>query len=485
MSNRARNVGRNERSKLVAGGLPAPSCTVVGAKELEHYQHIVENHVVQLAESDKMRREQLREISENRVSNWSNTIDAQRQRKDQAKVEREERDEQRRRVIDAEEAELRRVEKERAVQRANLLLYDQNDRVKNFTSKLFLATVLEEREKQLAIKDEKLKVQKQLDAEWEAQEQAALRAAEIEELRKSENIRAKRAHLRDSQLAQLAEIRTIKIRERDSGLEFGQRIKEGALEEIREEKEAIEKRRLAQHKKAEEFAQYTAEAQKIKDAAALKAKEDDERIAQFTAHKQEQLAERKKRADEQFGARLEAKQKLNDIQAAKLAVLQAEAASRELRSLRDIGRERAAREESEAAERARRQKEITQSRNLQLAKKQEKKEEELLQLARMKDIWNERAEILINEELQEQHEQRSKVEQLQHFHLLQRQEKRHQALLEKRADIEEGINVQMAMKEEHELYNAYVNSVMSEYVRKGRGADLVKLAASRSKAKSA
>ena len=198
-----------------------------------------------------------------------------------------------------------------------------------------------------------------------------------------------------------------------------------------------------------------------------------------------QVLERKRRAEERFAAKLKGRQELIDRQGEQLAQLKAANEERELRAMRDLDKERQIREEREAEVRHRLQKEIEASRKDQLAKKTEKQGQESLVQHKMNEIWRERAEILINEELQERHEQRSKAEQLQHFHLLQRQEKRHQQLLEKRADIEEGINLQTAIKEEHDLYNAYVNSVMTEYVRKGRGADLVKLAASRSKTKSA
>jgi hypothetical protein len=482
---KARNVGPNKRSQIVAAGGPAPSCTVLAETELERYQQIVDNHALRVAEAETKRRDDLRLVSEAHVANWSNTIEAQRQAKIRAKAEREEREEQRRLIIDAEEAELRRSEKEKAVQRANLQLYDQNDRVKNFTSKLFLATVLEEREKQLAIKDEKEKLQRQLDAEWAVQQHAQLRQAAIEEEQKLAGIHSRRMQLRDAQLQQLAEIRTMKIQNRNNNMEQGRRIMEDSKKAAEEEREEEERRRLNDKKKSAELMALNEESKRLREEKARQEKEEEMRIAVFAEQKQEQVLERKRRAEERFAAKLRSRQELIDKQGAALAELKAANEERELRAMRDLDRERQIREEREAEVRERLQKEIAESRKDQLMKKTLAKQQRDAELAKMSEIWRDRAEILINEELQERHETRSKAEQLQHFHLLQRQEKRHQQLLEKRKDIEEGLNLQGAIKEEQDLYNAYVNSVMTDYVRKGRGAELVKIAASRSKTKSA
>lgn len=482
---KARNVGPNKRCQIVAAGGPAPSCTVVAETELDRYKQIADNHALHVAEAETRRREELRQISESHVSNWSNTIEAQRQAKVRAKAEREEREEQRRMVIDAEEAELRRAEKEKAVQRANLQLYDQNDRVKNFTSKLFLATVLEEREKQLAIKDEKEKMQRQIEAEWAVQQHAQLRQAAIDEEQKMAGIHDRRMKLRDAQVDQLADIRAHKIKARDDRKELGRRIMEDAMLAHQEERDEEERRRLNDKQKHAELVAMNDASKRLREEKARQDKEEDQRIAEFAEQKQHQVIERKRRADERFAAKLQKRQELIDKQGAELAALKAATEQRELLSMRDLHKERQLREERENEVLVRLQKEIEESRRDQLSKKVLSKQQRELEQAKMNGIWMDRAEILINEELQERHEQRSKAEHLQHFHLLQRQEKRHQQLLEKRADIEEGLNLQGAIKEEQDLYNAYVNSVMTDYVRKGRGAELVKIAASRSKTKSA
>eukprot|EP00455_Lapot_gusevi_P013029 TRINITY_DN16283_c0_g1_i2.p1 TRINITY_DN16283_c0_g1~~TRINITY_DN16283_c0_g1_i2.p1 ORF type:complete len:198 (+),score=30.06 TRINITY_DN16283_c0_g1_i2:94-687(+) len=197
------------------------------------------------------------------------------------------------------------------------------------------------------------------------------------------------------------------------------------------------------------------------------------------------MMERKSRADQKFVAKLRARQELIDLQAKQLEEIRANAEERELKAMRDFDRERRERELLEADKRARMQKEIEYSRTAQLEQRSLKKSQQEAEHIRMKEIWKDRAELLIDEELADRRSERIKAERLQHIHMLQAQEKRQQSLGEKRADLEEGLQLQEAMKEEQEMYNNYVNNVMCEYVSRGRGADVVRLAASRAKTKSA
>ena len=156
---------------------------------------------------------------------------------------------------------------------------------------------------------------------------------------------------------------------------------------------------------------------------------------------------------------------------------------REMRAMRDFDRERREREAKEQEQRDRRQKEIDDFQTEQNLKRRHQLAREQEEKARMQHIWRDRADLLVEEELEERQDARQTAERLQRFQLLQAQEKRMQNFHEKRQDIEEGIQLQEALKEEQQMYHSYVNSVMNEYVRKGRGADIVKAAAKRTKVK--
>ena len=103
--------------------------------------------------SDKQNdRARLHELSNSRKAKWPNTIEALRKKKEQQRQEKLDAEEMLRREIDAEEEALN-VEKRRlAIERANKMLYDSTDRVKSLHSKLMLADVMEERERQIELK---------------------------------------------------------------------------------------------------------------------------------------------------------------------------------------------------------------------------------------------------------------------------------------------------------------------------------------------
>jgi len=482
---RARNVKGGATARQVATGKGAPSCTVVSETELQRYQDIVDNAATKAVEAEKARRDQIRLTSEARVAHWPNTIEAQRLRKEQLRQERLDREEERRLLIDEEERVLREHQKAQAVERANVLLYEENDKIKSFTSKLFLATVLEEREKQLAIKEERRRLEKELELEACVTEQETLRRAEEKEKKKIHDSQQRTCALKSAQLQQLEDLRQQKIKERDENRAEGARIRHLAEQAAEEERLAEAHRKEQQKFRGAELEKTNDEMLHAKKEQKQKEKAEDERIASFAQLKEQQMTERKTRADQKFVAKLRARQQLIDLQSKQLEELRATVEERELKAMRDFDRERRERERIENEKRERRQREIESYRAAELETKKQKKSQEAAEFLRMKDIWKERADTLIDEELLERRQQRAQAERLQHFHLLQAQEKRQQALKEKRTDIEEGLQLQNALKEEQDMYNTYVNSVMCEYVSKGRGGDLVRLAASRSKVKSA
>lgn len=80
--------------------------------------------------------------SEQRTAQWPNTLEAMRKKKDRWKKDKEEREEEARKKIDEEEAQLQREARTKQIERANRLLYEQTDRMKTLRSKQLLADVV-------------------------------------------------------------------------------------------------------------------------------------------------------------------------------------------------------------------------------------------------------------------------------------------------------------------------------------------------------
>jgi len=117
------------------------------------------------------RDEELRKKSEERKAKWPNTLDATRKKKEMWKIEKQAREEAERLKLDKEEDELQRKQKEITLKRANVLLYEQTDKMKNLRSQMMYADVIEEQKLQLHEKDRKRSMEKRMEEHWYKQQQ--------------------------------------------------------------------------------------------------------------------------------------------------------------------------------------------------------------------------------------------------------------------------------------------------------------------------
>eukprot|EP00752_Nemacystus_decipiens_P009459 g8458.t1 len=101
------------------------------------------------------RRRHLKKLSDERVSHWPNTLEAQRKNKENWKKEQEELVESKRRDIDKAEAFLQRQLRAETIKRANDKLYEQTGKMKLLRSNLLYAEVIETRKDQITEKAER------------------------------------------------------------------------------------------------------------------------------------------------------------------------------------------------------------------------------------------------------------------------------------------------------------------------------------------
>lgn len=435
MSNRARNIkNASEATKAIIRGEPAPSCTVIGESEVQGLYDLIDKKSQRIAESEVARKEALRQASERRVANWPNTIEAQRVRKEQARHDRQAQEEERRRKIDEEETAFRDAAKQRILDNANRHQYEQNDKVKAFTSKLFLSTVMNEREKQIEASKVKKEREAEEEREWDRVEKEMLTKAQQAETQKLRAMRAAAENLRGSQISQLDEIRQRKIAERDANVAEGQSIKKRAQQALEEEKAAEQRRREGLAATNRLYVQSNRDNEVLRKQKLAEEAAEEAKIAEFARLKEQQMNERRARADERFAAKLKRRQDIIDEQAERLAEINAAVEEREMRAMRDYEREREERERRDKESRTKRQEEIEDFRAQQRQRTEDNRTKAQMEAVRMKEVWRQRGELLIDEELEERRLAREKAERLQKFHVLQAQEKQQQALHEKRKE---------------------------------------------------
>merc|ERR1719217_223364 len=264
------------RSKL---GAPAPS-----AKQLD--------------------RERLHALSNARKSKWPNTIEALREKKDRMRAEKLEAEEKLRVEIDREEEALQAEKRRLAIERANKMLYDSTDRVKALHSKLMLADVMEERERQIEVKA-RLRLR---DAEEDMRdEEEAIKRAEVGRVRQ-EQIEQQQA----DQEEKIAELKREGEMMKAMAAADAEAERQQRLEELEREKraraEVVEANNYLLKKRAED--------QELQDA-------EEARMLAYAASKERDLLERRDREEKRFRERQAWRQQLIDRQIAKLTDMNA------------------------------------------------------------------------------------------------------------------------------------------------------------------
>eukprot|EP01064_Diplonema_japonicum_P012777 TRINITY_DN20137_c0_g1_i1.p1 TRINITY_DN20137_c0_g1~~TRINITY_DN20137_c0_g1_i1.p1 ORF type:complete len:477 (+),score=169.63 TRINITY_DN20137_c0_g1_i1:50-1480(+) len=463
---KVRTLAKHGPAADFAKGKQPPSYAVVSESELRNLKNFLEHDPSVGVKEAQHERSRLKEASQERVKHWPDLIETMRLKKEKDRVSRLEEEEEERKKIDTKEAEYQSDIRSKALNTANHILYQQDDRVKTFSSKLFLSHVLDERAKQVLLERQKKELAKQKDYEWSVIQTEQTKRAKDEEEEKLQKQRSSASKLKQEQKAQLAEIRARKIKEREEEREEGRQIREAAERAILKEKEAEEQKR----KKAVEInRQYIDDNKRQRTVREAKMKEEEEelnKIRLFARLKEEQMLERKRRAEEKFNAQLGARQAMIDRQSAHLEALADEAEERVLTQMRDAERERDARELRESDKRAKLWNEIHTSRQKQLAMKEKEKEAQKVRNGRIQEIQHRQQKCLVDEEIKEKETARSKAGRLQYFQKLQMNDKEHRKKAEAERELQEGRMMLDSLQKEEDIFQEYISSVMTNFAKR-------------------
>eukprot|EP00759_Apiculatamorpha_spiralis_P013763 PhF_6_TR20515/c2_g1_i1/m.29580 len=453
--------------KAAMDGAPL-SFSVVGEKEYAQWRDVAYHDSVQAAEQAKAQKEELLKASQDRVSNWPNTIEALRRRKEKARTDRLEAEEERKKVIDAHEADLARAKRKANIDKANLMLYETDDRVKNFTSKMVLASVLEERAKQIDMKKKKEEAQFEHEMKWAVLQEETLRRATKEEEEKQVALRSRAKKFKEDQMEQLNQVMAIKIGELKANKEEGKRIMQAAKDAVEEEIREEQKRREQAEKVKAELVEANENQKQLKAVKKQKEVLEAEQIEKFAQNKEQQLAERKRRIEQRFATQMKHRQEIIDRQAAHLKALKDAQVERELKQIHDFERERDAKEARDAEKRKEFWEDIVKSRTQQQKRKDLDAARAAAEIERARQMWQIRSNELVEEEVHDRIDSKHKAIDVQRFQIMQQQERSLQKAKEREEKRLEALMVKKAMQDDDEMFKGYVNAVMSEYVKAGK-----------------
>lgn len=190
-------------------------------------------------------REKLHQLSQQSVSEWTNTIAGQRQQKLQAKAIREQKEEERRVQLDIEEARFQAEKRKEAIQRARALQYAQTDRVKGLQSGVLLAEVLRERDQQRIVKAQREEAIAMQELELHRFTLMSLAEAAKGEEEAQRREREMALRLASSQIEQAAERRHIRVARRQHQLDE-QNVLDARAVQFHAQCEAAEEKRRHQ-----------------------------------------------------------------------------------------------------------------------------------------------------------------------------------------------------------------------------------------------
>lgn len=431
------------------------TCLGIDPVENEHQQRQAE-------------RKALHDKSRTRMKNWGNSVDAIREKKELERYKKFEAEELERRRLDAEEEALNQEKRRQAIEYANKILHDENDQVKAFHSKMFLADVLQERELQVEINKRKQDFHKEVDQRWVDVEKQQLKEYDAALLKKIEDEERKKRDTQKILKDQLVTNKEKIVRKLQDEYIEGRLMKKKAVKDLEAEKrEEIERRKKAigaqnETKKMNEHYQ------ELKRLEQERIREEEQRIAEYALKKEEVMNLRKTREEQRFKEKLETRQKMIDARIEELSKIKSNEDQR-LQSQVDEA-EQKAREVFEKKQRRQQEmmNQIEKSRQQQIGRKRQEKDQEKVEDKEFAEFWRERMNELTEMERRDFDEKRERAKALQLFHKKQMDYKARK--VEQEALIEEEIARQAAtiQEDEQNQFNSYAEKCLKEWASNGK-----------------
>lgn len=319
--------------------------------------------------NENQKRNELKKRSNDRKSRWPNTLDAIRVKKDKAREERAAKLEKERQEVDKSEALLQKTKRMEAIERANSLLYEQTDKMKQLRSKQLESDVLYDRQNQ--IKEREFKEQQEVtrtsyyyNLEVKLREEGDRKEAEEMEKREEQN-----KLIAAQQQEQLQKFKENYIQGLRKEKREGEAIKKKVEADQLKEKEEAQRRRREAKQAAVDTKIANEQLRQIRDQL-IKEEEKEEDKRKIEAKQKDELA--KKRKDQEvkrFNEKLAIKQRMIDAATKQLIAASNQSDQREESQAAEVKAAEDAENARRTERRRKQQAAIDRSRKLQLKMK--------------------------------------------------------------------------------------------------------------------
>lgn len=197
------------------------------------------------------RRAELKHLSQERLKHWPNTLEAMRKKKENYMRDKRDQEENARREVDRQEAEIRKQARMETIKRANNMLYDQTDKMKMLKSQMAYSEAIATRKVQMEEKNQRALDEKREAAryhEYIVKNCQRLEEEEQKKIREREKVTEELKKFRSEQIEEVMAKRLAEIAENEAiGAAMRKRAEEQLVEAARdlEEKEKLAKETTA------------------------------------------------------------------------------------------------------------------------------------------------------------------------------------------------------------------------------------------------
>lgn len=414
------------------------------------------------------RKAELKRLSDEKVKNWPNTLEAMRLKKEMFLKERADQDELRRQDMDRQEAEIRNKERTRIMDKANKLQFAMTDNMKYLKSQIMYADSLHERVSQIEWKKKVSDDEKVVDAQYHKLTLEKVRAGDREDEIKAEKKKEVMKQVATMREIQCAEVRARREAEVEVARKHGEEMKADAVRRLEE---------AAQQMKDREAHIAKCNVENLLENEKLRIIRDNTRQAELDAiaakDAEKDIIENRKKAIKALQIRLfekqqETKQKLIDVATEQLskklnndnATLNNQIA--ELRAKEDL------KEANKAKARQDMKDAIEQSRKEQMEKKEIEWQRNKVEDDKMLIKWRKENEDAIQAEKDKVTAAEEKVKKLKAIQYAEASVKHKKRVEDKIALIEEERLMQSLSGEDSEKFKDYAFNVIDEYKAAGK-----------------
>ena len=423
-------------------------------------------------ENRKAYEEKLKKLSLAKSKNWADSLEMKKKNEFELAKKRFLEDEARRRKIDEEERKYLDTQNDLIVQRARHLLFEEQDPVKSFNSKLLYCDILKERDYQKEILGRKKQINDIIEKQFFENEKKKIDdfdkrmeiKRKLEDDKRKERMKIMREQLQESKIKL--------IQDYQEKLVEGQLMKLNMQKALDEEKRNNELREKQKKEIQKEYFEANERLRQAKELQKQKEIEEEKKIEEFAIKKQKRDDLRKKVEGQKLKQKIDNHQKMIDIQFNELMRMQKEKNDALNKSIEDNIKAKDQKGEEEEKKnlekRNRILNEIKQQMENSKREKEEKKLREKQDDLNYIDDFKKKLAILEESERNEMMDKKRRERDLYEYRRLQTEEKKRLAIKDFEQMNEDTYKKLKRLETEDDDFIKYAEYWICEYKKQGK-----------------